>query len=162
FASHSTGPAEPEDSVGDEEPGSPEAPPKQPGPGRREHRWCSRRPRLHGSQYMRGLEGDANGTQAEAGANPGQHPADHGMQMKVLVGIAMIERQARGLESSELCSDLIGKLASRLSAAGNQGPDGGHVGTERAMLIHEMTHGGRWKNRTAFHEHDVQSDAQRG
>jgi len=84
------------------------------------------------------------------------------MQMKVLVGVAVIERQPGCLKGRELRGDFIGELPARLMATGDERPDRGHVRTERPLVVYETTHGGRRKNGTAFDQNYVQADAQGG
>jgi len=111
---------------------------------------------------MQRLERDANGTQSEASANRRQHPADHGMQMKVLVSITVIELESRGLKRRKLRGDLRSKLLSGLAAACDQRSDLRHVGTERATIVHETAHGRGRKNGATFNQHQVQADTQGG
>src|SRR6185503_2538440 len=61
----------------------------------------------------------------------------------------------------ELSSDLGRQLPPRPGAAGDEGAERGHVRTEGAVRIDEVTHGGRRKNRPPFHQHQMQANTQR-
>jgi len=59
----------------------------------------------------------------------------------MLVRVAMIEGEARGAKSLELCRDFGGELAARLRVEEYDSPKGRHVGTKHTLSIHEMSHG---------------------
>src|ERR1700732_4237699 len=133
---HASGPSKPEDAIGGEETGGAKAPAQQERKGCREQLSCPRGLWLDLSQHLRGLERYADRAQAEATADRGDQRCDHRMQMEMLVRVAMIEGEARGAKGLELCGDLGGELAARLPAAGEDRPEGRHIGAKQVVFVH--------------------------
>ena len=78
----------------------------------------------------------------------------------MLVGIDVVQRQAGGRKGGELGFDLGRELGAHAWQKEHGSAGARHVGAEQAAAIHQIGHGGGRQHRPAFHQHQVQADAQ--
>ena len=78
----------------------------------------------------------------------------------MLVGINVIQFQARGGKAFELGSDFVRQLPAHILAEKHRSARPGHVIAEIALGIHQVRHSGRGQDRLAVHQHQMQAHAQ--
>src|SRR5262249_35892905 len=82
------------------------------------------------------------------------------MEMKMLVRIDVVEREAARAIGLELRLDLGCGLAANRWAGEDVEPERGHVAAEASAGIDEIGHALRRQHRSALDQHDMQADAQ--
>ena len=102
------------------------------------------------------------GTAARPMAPPDlQHQAsDGGVQVEMLVGVHMVQRQSGGGEGRELGLDLRGELATHRRAEEEIHPGPDHVLAEEALAIDEVRHPLRRQHWPALDQDQMEPDAQ--
>ncbi len=96
------------------------------------------------AQHARGLARHAHCAQAEARADRGDQLPHQRMKMEMLVRITVIECQTAVAESRKLRGDFRGELPAHGSAEGDARPEGRKVGTKKAGVVHQVSHGRGW------------------
>ena len=85
---------------------------------------------------------------------------DGRVQVKMLVGVDVVQLQSGGGKGGELGLDLGGQLSAHLGQEKHGGAGARHVGAEMAGGIHQVGNGGWRQDRLAAHQHQVQAHAQ--
>jgi len=80
------------------------------------------------------------------------------MKMKVMMRIDVIERQSRGLESSELRLDLRRKLSARCASQRDVDTRFAEVGVQSSSSVDEIRDPLGRQRRRSIDEHEVQTD----
>ena len=82
--------------------------------------------------------------------------------MEMLVGIDVIERQARRRESLKLGFDLPRQLPAHLRQEEYGRAGAHHIGAKKAVGVDQIGNGGGRQRGPSFHQHQMQADAQAG
>ena len=93
-------------------------------------------------------------------ADAEHQPGDGGMQVKMLMGVDMVEGKARCREGGELRLDLGFELTAHLGAEEEVDAGPNHVLAEEALGVDEIRHPLGRQHGAAFHQHQMKADAQ--
>ena len=157
---HRPGPGQAKHLVGDRDARPPEPRPDHPGPGLGHEGRRQVRPGLDGGQDSARFDRCAAGGHTVAAADPQHQTGDGGMQVIVLVGVHMVQRQAGAGEGFELGLDLGGQLAADAGPEEDLGAQRRKVGAEQPLARHQVRQLGWRQHRPAFDQHEVKPHAQ--
>ncbi len=107
-----------------------------------------------------GSAGTRTASHAVAPADPDHQAGDGRVQMEVLVGIDVVERQAGAREGVELRLDLGRELALNARPEEHVGAAQRHVGAEQPVPADEIGHSRGRQHRRGLDEGEMQPDAQ--
>ena len=136
--------------------------PEQPRPGRGEQRARMSDVGFYASQNAYGLARHSHRPQPVAATDLQDLRGGGRMHVEVLVGVHVIQRQARAAKSLELRCDLGGKLAPYRGAKVYVQGSLGHAASETPRGIDQIGQVVRLKHRMPVNQHNVQPHAQRG
>ena len=109
-----------------------------------------------------GLGGHTNGHHAVVAADLDDQPADNRMEMHVLVGVDVIERQTGCAEYFELRPDLANELTTDAWEDGISKAGAGHVAIELAIIADELRDLHRGQHWMSLGQVQVQADTELG
>jgi hypothetical protein len=117
--------------------------------------------RLDAIQQARTLQGHAHRGHAVAFSNLEDLSGDGRMDVEMMVGIDVVERQTGCPKGRELRLDFRRKLRSHLGAQDDVKPEPEHIRAQLAPCIDKVRYSLPRQHRPAIDEHEVQADAKR-
>ena len=131
-------------------------------PGRRVERGLALKAGLRAPEQVTRLARHPQRPHPVGAADPQHHPGDQRMDMEVLVGVHVIERQAGCAESLELRGDLGGELAARACLEGEVEAETLHVAPHQPLPVGEVGKRLGRQGRPRLDQDEMQPDPQRG
>jgi hypothetical protein len=112
-------------------------------------------------QQLRRFPRDAQGAHSVAGPDCEDLSCNGRVEVKMMVGVDVVERQAGRLERRELCLDLGRKLPPDPGTKEDIPPHPEHVGAQPSLLIDKVRYAVRRHKRPTVDENEMKPDPQR-
>jgi hypothetical protein len=113
-----------------------------------------------GVQWLDRFRGHPHGGDAKIAPNFDYRPRHSRVNVHVLVGIHMVERQAGGAKCLELGADLHRELTANPRQSKKPNAGASHIRIETAVAAHQTGDFGARKARMTIDEHQMQADPQ--